>query len=85
MSSCELVHLNCMWCESFQVVEGEPDYSEYTPGCDWKMSCAKKHWEIDGLEITLGEYRENMLKALSCHEFKLSDDAKKMLEQKGLS
>ena len=31
----------CWWCKHFTYYSGSPEYSEYTPGCDIELLCAK--------------------------------------------
>lgn len=52
--------------------EGEPGYSEWTPGSPGylpEMKCAMGYWEFDFERASELEYRKTMLKALDCKDF----------------
>jgi hypothetical protein len=48
---------------------GDPGYSEMTPGYAWFSHCLKGHWEMRGYDVTMDEYRSNLLRANQCKDF----------------
>lgn len=64
----------CWWCPFFRYSQGTPDYSEYTPGEDFSISCAKNHWNFDQQETSLEQFREILETAQTCKDFKPVDE-----------
>jgi len=62
----------CIFCRNLDWEEGEPGWSELTPGWDAKMGCKKNKWEDRSVNInflTLEEFRELILTAKTCDKF----------------
>jgi hypothetical protein len=51
---------------------GEQDYSEYTPGLAWSSKCLEGRWRMSGYDISVDEYRQNLLKAEGCPDFRMA-------------
>jgi hypothetical protein len=49
---------------------GEPHYSELTPGSDFSLSCGKRYWEFDQVMDGLDDFRNKLLSAERCADFK---------------
>jgi hypothetical protein len=63
----------CVLCREFRFYNGDYGYSEYTPGNEAEMYCAKRHWRVDLFETTQKEYRDMMLLSKTCEDFKKWD------------
>lgn len=63
----------CILCQHFHFDGGEPDYSEETPGTDWKCLCIKSHFHLDGYSACDDDFRDELLRAETCADFQLSD------------
>jgi len=59
----------CLDCEHFYFQPFECGYSEYTPGCEASIGCYKDHWCFSDCK-TEEDYRNNMLSARECSDFK---------------
>lgn len=70
----------CLFCTHFAIDSGTCHYSAETPGDDLWLGCRKGHWKFDIECTTEEEYAENMLMALKCCDYKLSDFAKTLLD-----
>jgi len=60
----------CLWCKHFYLSTGSRGYSEFTPGSEFTMDCAKGHWHWKeyGSEE---QYRACILTALHCEDYEV--------------
>jgi len=59
----------CWFCQHFYYSTAEPDYSEYTPGSDFHMSCNKSHWDFDAFNTSQEEFGKMLTSARNCPDF----------------
>jgi len=59
----------CINCIHFQVESGTPDYSELTPGDEFRMACVKGYWELRNWVDTTESYRKKIYTALECKDY----------------
>lgn len=57
----------CVLCEHFRYEEGDPGYSEYTPGSNASMGCGKGYWYWRN--YTAQDFRTKLLSAERCADF----------------
>lgn len=60
----------CIDCQKWVCFTAEPDYSDVTPGLDFRMYCKQGRWELDpyrDAEERIGEYFHM---ADGCKDFK---------------
>jgi hypothetical protein len=67
-------YLNCLFCKEFYFMDGQPGYSEMTPGSNAEIGCDKKYWELDQIFDTEESYRQKMLRAKTCKDFVERED-----------
>lgn len=60
----------CLFCEHFYLSTGEPGYSDMTPGSDMTIRCLKGYWDVDNYEDTTETYRQKLLTAKTCKDYK---------------
>ena len=70
----------CLWCEHFSLYTRSPGYSEMTPGSDFDMYCDKHHWTYDQYRSET-HYRECILTAANCPDFKASERIVREIQQ----
>ena len=61
---------SCLECGNWWFNPGCSDYSDVTPGEDWELNCNKGHFRMSGFDITQEEFREKLLLANKCEDFK---------------
>ena len=59
----------CYSCKRFSMLTAEPDYSEFTPGCEWYMGCSALVWEFNPYEDDVNKFRKCLESALECAFF----------------
>jgi len=59
----------CWFCQHFLYSEAEPDYSEYTAGSDFDMTCLKRHWEFSAFNTSREEFGKILISARDCPDF----------------
>jgi len=59
----------CWWCKHFTYYSGSPEYSEYTPGCDIELLCAKNHWKFNSIHTNEIEFRNILMSAEKCSDY----------------
>lgn len=64
----------CITCKNFNFECGKYGYSEYTPVYDAYMSCLKNYWHMNMNIVSEREYRETLLKAETCKNYKFFKD-----------
>lgn len=64
----------CIACKRFRLSTADYGYSEYTPGTQFNMSCDKNHWDFDPYRETEDTFREKLLTAKNCEDFKFYKD-----------
>ena len=64
----------CWWCKEFCYMNGEPNYSEVTPGSSWDMACNKRIWDFDMETTSQEEFANMLMKAEKCKFFKKIDN-----------
>ncbi len=62
----------CWLCEHVMFFAGSPGYSELTPGNNFELSCGKHYWEFDQFDDTLDQFRDKLMSAERCADFKKS-------------
>lgn len=72
----EMIMISCVACKHWRFDEGEPDYSELTPGTEWNSSCEKGHWDVGGAYTSREKFRSCLLQAEKCNDFEILDDLK---------
>jgi len=71
----------CLLCAHYQWDSGSSGYSEVTPGYGWSSECNKGHFAMSGPDTSTREYRGNLLRAQSCPDFELSQEAGEILRE----
>jgi hypothetical protein len=51
-------------------MNGEPNFSEMTPGYSWEMACNKRIWDFDMETTSQKEFAEMLSTAETCPHFK---------------
>jgi len=74
----------CLLCAHYQWDSGSDGYSEFTPGYGWSSGCRKGHFSMSGPETSVREYRGNLLRAVSCPDFELSQEAGDLLRESAI-
>ena len=64
----------CLFCVHFRYEQGEPYYSDLTPGLDAYMACKKKKWYWKNCDDTLDQFRKKMRTAETCPDFSPSEE-----------
>lgn len=59
----------CLFCKHFRFEPAGQSYSEWTPGYDARVFCAKGYWELDIFNDHEEEFRAHQLKANTCPDF----------------
>jgi len=60
----------CINCRHWDFDAGTRDYSEYTPGDVWTMTCEKSRFDmLQGYDVTSDQLRETLLTARNCEDF----------------
>ncbi len=60
----------CLRCKHFSLMEATPGYSEMTPGTDFEMSCARRHWKFDKYKTDTASFRRMLSKANRCRDYR---------------
>lgn len=74
----------CLLCAHCSWDPGQSGYSEVTPGTEWCCTCSKNHFSMGGTYTSQLEYRGNLLRARTCPDFKLSQEAGDILRESGV-
>ena len=60
----------CVFCKHFDITDGEPGYSEWTPGSDMRIGCGKYLWSVENMETGGPEkFRVEIKRAATCGEW----------------
>lgn len=59
----------CWFCTEFLYENAYPDYSEYTPGEDFRMLCLKRHWEFSASHTSQADFAKMLASARTCSDF----------------
>jgi hypothetical protein len=60
----------CCWeCKHFYYSQAIPDYSAYTPGSNFNISCCKGIWYFDSENTTQDEFGRMLATAKTCPKF----------------
>jgi len=59
----------CWFCIHFYYNQASPDYSEYTPGDDFSISCGKNHWDFNAYRTSQEEFGKMLSTARTCPDF----------------
>lgn len=60
---------NCWECDRLRMYSADPGYSEYTPGTELSLSCAKDHWRFNAYDTSEKQAREYFRTADRCPDF----------------
>lgn len=59
----------CLRCTHLSYMEGDPGYSELTPGTNMGMECTKRHWQYDQFRTSLEELTAMIEQAETCPDW----------------
>lgn len=59
----------CLYCTHLYIQQRSSDYSEFTPGEQHEISCAKGYWSLDPDDDTAKELRVKFAIAKSCKDY----------------
>ena len=59
----------CWFCKHFYWSNAIPNYSEWTPGSDFEMSCGKGHWSFDAFKTSQQKFQQMIETAKTCSDF----------------
>ena len=71
---------SCLYCQYIDWGVSTSDWSECTPGDDFHCGCLKDKWTLSIENDTLEQYRNYLLMAETCQDFKLRSDISKEAE-----
>ena len=67
----EVVRMRVCWeCEHIIFNTAERDWSDVTPGDDFRLSCGKSYWEFEQYKDDLPDFRRKLESAETCKDFK---------------
>ena len=70
----------CLYCEHCVLSLSTPDWSDWTPGNEFKLWCSKNHWDFDPYATSKLSMAESLRKAMTCTDYALSAEAKEIME-----
>lgn len=67
----------CLGCKHFSFISAEPGYSEFTPGGEADLLCAKAVWEINLYVEGTGSLYKKLTTAETCEHYEFDSERAK--------
>lgn len=65
-----MINRTCIDCSQWQWENAEPDWSEITPGAEWRSFCRAGVWYLSGCDgATESDWRRHLKMAATCSKF----------------